>query len=262
MRYTGQPRPGVILRILWSSSQLVRWSIWSCSQCRVSIASSMDGPMNRSAQSRHNPSSTLLPSTRTRRQSADRAPWATISCRATDLPLPGSPPMSMFRSARVTSTRLPSSSVPRWTGFQIDSGATGMLGLAAITVGLRHVLGQAEAGDEQQQGPAAVGAHRPAAGGAGLGGGERLDGGQGFQVGDALVAQPGLGRGGDVGGATPDARPGGADHVHVSGSFRELWIGGAGCPGFRLPEAPRVFSGRDDLADQGQGPVLERLGPD
>ena len=35
----------------------------------VSMASSIDGPMNRSAQSRHRPSSTRLPSIRIRRQS-------------------------------------------------------------------------------------------------------------------------------------------------------------------------------------------------
>src|SRR5262249_47305432 len=69
------------------------------------MASSMLGPMNRSAHARHSPSSTRLPSTRIRRQSGESAPWATISWRATDLPPPGSPPMSMFRSARVTSTR-------------------------------------------------------------------------------------------------------------------------------------------------------------
>lgn len=40
-----------------------------------------------------------------------RAPWATVSCRATDLPPPGSPPISMSRSAGVTSTRRPSTSV-------------------------------------------------------------------------------------------------------------------------------------------------------
>src|SRR5215469_3633547 len=84
-RYTGQPRSGVILRSLRASSSPVRSSIWSWSQCKVSIASSTDGPMNRSAQSRHRPSSTRLPSVRMRRQSGDSAPWATISCRATDL---------------------------------------------------------------------------------------------------------------------------------------------------------------------------------
>src|SRR5690348_15935483 len=152
------------------------------------MASSTEGPMNRSAQSRHRPSSTRLPSTRIRRQSGDSAPWATINWRATDLPPPGSPPISMFRSARVPSTRRPSSSVPKWTGFQMDSGATGM-DSAAITghlLGGRrvdHVDGHGPGNGDGQSDPlAAVGAHRAAAGGA-VGGGDL-----GFQDRDAVVA--------------------------------------------------------------------------
>src|SRR5215471_9424125 len=56
---------------------------------------------------------------------------------ATDLPAPGSPPTSLLRSARVTSTRLPSSSVPRWTGFHIDSGSTGTV---AVSAGVTSVV--------------------------------------------------------------------------------------------------------------------------
>src|ERR1700750_2942050 len=135
--------------------------------------------MNRSAQSRHRPSSTRLPSTRIRRQSGDRAPWATMSCRATDFPPPGSPPISMFRSARVTWTRRPSSSVPRWTGSQIDSDATGIVsvliaGHLLIVAGLvadhqagdlpgDRVTGRGGDGEEDGDGVAAVRADRAAA---------------------------------------------------------------------------------------------------
>jgi len=48
----------------------------------------------------------LFLSTRTRSQSLDSAPWATINCTATALSLPRSPPMSMLLSARVSSTWL------------------------------------------------------------------------------------------------------------------------------------------------------------
>src|SRR5215831_2993164 len=136
-----------------------------------------------------------------------------MSWRATDLPPPGSPPMSMFRSARVTSTRRPSSSVPRWTGFQIDKGATGTE--SAVIAGHPFAgLGQSgRDGDESDEGLAAVGAHRTAAQGARLVG-NRREPGECFQVGETLVAQPVVGRGGDECGAAADARPGGAGQVH------------------------------------------------
>src|SRR5262245_30454836 len=103
--------------------------------------------------------------------------------------------MSMFRSARVTSTRRPSSSVPRWTGSQIDSGATGIES-ASIAA---HLRGRLDGGDDDE-GLSAVGAHWPAAGWAELvGDGCQLD--RQFQLGEALVAQPVLGRGGDERGA-------------------------------------------------------------
>ena len=97
----------------------------------TSIASSIEGPTNFSAQSAHSPSSTRLPSIRISLQSADSAPCATISCKATDLPPPGSPPMSMLRSARLTLTCWPVSSVPRWIGFQIDRERDGDRGRGA-----------------------------------------------------------------------------------------------------------------------------------
>src|SRR5213076_3146558 len=125
------------------------------------------------------------------------APWATISCRAIDLPPPGSPPMSMFRSARVTSTWRPSSSEPRWTGSQIDSGATGTVS-AVIAAHLREGLGQfcGFDGGEDDEGFAAVGAGRAAAGGTRpVGDGCQPD--RQFQLDEAQVAQPVLGRGGD-----------------------------------------------------------------
>src|SRR5215813_9067127 len=111
-----------------------------------------------------------------------------MSWRATDLPPPGSPPISMFRSARVTSTRRPSSSVPRWTGFQIDSGATGKES-SAIAVHLPGGPWRQRAGwDEDDECLVAVRANRAAAGRAGVLG-CRLVTGRCLQTGDALVAE-------------------------------------------------------------------------
>src|SRR5206468_297137 len=118
--------------------------------------------------------------------SGDSAPWATISCKATDLPPPGSPPMSMFRSASVTSTWRPSSSVPRWTGSQIDSGATGILS-ATIATHLPVEPGGGS-GHQDEEGFATVGKHRPAAGRAGLVG-DRCQPGKQFLLDEALVTQ-------------------------------------------------------------------------
>src|ERR687897_3035879 len=81
----------------------------------------MDGPTNRSAQRFQTPSSTRLPSTSTRVQSNDSAACATIRFNATDLPAPGSPPMSRLRSASTTFTGAPASSRPRNTGSKMDS---------------------------------------------------------------------------------------------------------------------------------------------
>src|SRR5262249_11272397 len=66
-----------------------------------------------------------LPSMRIRRQSPDSAPWATMRLMAEDLPPPGSPPMSMLRSASSTCACSPNSSMPTWTGWKMDSGNTG-----------------------------------------------------------------------------------------------------------------------------------------
>src|SRR2546430_16496789 len=108
--------------------------------------------------------------------------------------------MSILRSAKVTSTRRPSSSEPRWTGSQIDSGATGTVS-AAIAARLPGRLGQSgRDGDEGDKGFAAVGAHWAAAQRAGLVG-DRRQPGEHLQLGEALVAQPVLGRGGDERGA-------------------------------------------------------------
>ena len=91
----------------------------------------MDGPMNASAQRRHSPSSTRLPSTRISRQSSDSAACATIRFKPTDLPAPGSPAASRFRSASPTGPAWPRSSMPRSTGCQIDNDCTALTGPAA-----------------------------------------------------------------------------------------------------------------------------------
>src|ERR1700761_9202019 len=93
---------------------------WKASNALV--ASLMDGPMNMSAQSRQGPSSTRLPSTRMSLQSHDSAPWATMRLMPLDLPAPGSPPSSMLRSARLTNTCSPFSSMPRWIGSNMENG--------------------------------------------------------------------------------------------------------------------------------------------
>ena len=96
---------------------------WKASN--AAMASVMDGPMNMSAQARHRPSSTCLPSTRMSLQSCDSAPCAVIRFSPEDLPAPGSPPSSMFRSARLTWTCAPYSSRPRCTGSNMENGKVG-----------------------------------------------------------------------------------------------------------------------------------------
>jgi hypothetical protein len=92
----------VIFRLPLASSVQYRSFMTVWNSVNAVMASSMDGPMNWSAQCRQGPSSTCLPSTRMSLQSADRAPWATMRLSALDLPPPGSPPSSMLRSARST----------------------------------------------------------------------------------------------------------------------------------------------------------------
>src|SRR5262245_3700292 len=105
---------------------------WKCSN--AAMASVMDGPMNSSAQARHMPSSTCLPSTRISLQSQDSAPCATIRFSPDDLPAPGSPPSSMFRSARLTCTGVPYSSRPRCTGSNMENGKVGTGGSGRVSV--------------------------------------------------------------------------------------------------------------------------------
>src|SRR6266568_2122746 len=95
---------------------------WKAS--KASVAALMDGPINMSAQCRQAPSPTCLPSMRMSLQSADSAPWAVIRFSALDFPAPGSPPSSMFRSARLTWTCSPYSSRPRWIGSKMENGNT------------------------------------------------------------------------------------------------------------------------------------------
>src|SRR5216683_2556080 len=120
-------------------------SCWS--HLPQAMASGRDGPMNWSAQCRQKPSSTRLPSMRTRRQSPDSAPWATMRLRALDLPPPGSPPSRTFRSARSTWTWSPFSSMPRCTGPNMDSGNTGTVAVVMVvmTGGLPSEAGQGRA---------------------------------------------------------------------------------------------------------------------
>ena len=106
-----------------------------------SSASVIDGPMNLSAQCRQGPSSTCLPSIRISLQSQDRAPCAVMRFRALDLPPPGSPPSSMLRSARLTWTCSPFSSMPRCTGPNMDSGNTGTAGVIVVVVMVASVQG-------------------------------------------------------------------------------------------------------------------------
>src|SRR5262249_45928971 len=160
---------------------------------------------------------------------------------------------SMLRSARVTSTWRPNSSLPRWTGSQIDSGATGMVSAviaAHLPIAPWRSAGYGDQGDE---GFAAVGAYRAAAQWAGLVGDRRQLGEQ-FELGLALVAQPVLGRGGDERGAAALAGPGGADQLHVLVPFREIkWLGGRPRD-MRSRGQPCGSCRCDDFADQRQCP--------
>ena len=90
--------------------------------------------MNMSALCRQGPSSTCLPSIRTSLQSADSAPWAVIRLSALDLPPPGSPPISMLRSARLTWTCSPFSSMPRWIGSKMENGNTRTVVMAGCSL--------------------------------------------------------------------------------------------------------------------------------
>src|SRR5690348_6061561 len=121
----------------------------------------------------------------------------------------------------------------------MDSGATG-IDSAVITAHLpgRRRQPASLSGQEDDQSFAAVGADWPAAQRAGLVSNRREPGDR-FKVGEALVTQPVLGRGGDERGAAPGARPGGADQVHCFVSFRISGAGGA--PGFLPRGTPRVL---------------------
>src|SRR3954453_752125 len=84
------------------------------------VAWSRSGPTNASATLRHWPSSTCLASSRHSRQSNDRAACATTTLSSADLPAPGSPATSKFRSIIGTRTGSPNMSIPTCTGSKID----------------------------------------------------------------------------------------------------------------------------------------------
>ena len=113
--------------------------------------------MKMSALCRQGPSWTWLPSTRTRRQSWDSAPCATIRFSAEDLPPPGSPPISMFRSARLTWTCSPYSSTPRCTGSNMENGKVGTRGSGRVSV---VVMGCLLPGQMEGRPPGEVGGRR------------------------------------------------------------------------------------------------------
>src|SRR6266536_1282188 len=120
---------------------------------KAPIAAVMDGPMNMSAQCRQAPSSTCLPSTRTSLQSPDSAPCAAIRLSALDFPPPGSPPRSMFRSARLTWTCSPFSSMPRWSGSKAEYGNA--LGVGMVVASFRGGQGE-EPAPERVRGAAVL----------------------------------------------------------------------------------------------------------
>src|SRR5262249_12439032 len=94
----------------------------------------------------------------------DSAPWAVIRFSAEDLPAPGSPPSSMFRSARLTCTCSPYSSRPRWTGSKMENGNTRTVLMTDSS--LRGILrtggGKRARGIRDGAGPGKGHAHHPA----------------------------------------------------------------------------------------------------
>src|ERR1035441_285052 len=222
-----------------------------CSQAITDRASGMDGPTNLSAQCRHRPSSTCLPSMRMSRQSPDSAPWATMRLRALDLPPPGSPPSSMLRSARSTWTWSPFSSRPRWTGPNMDSGNTGTAAVIVVVVmtgGLPSEARQGRGGPAPRGPGAGAPAPRGVEGGAHGGAGrERVaaDDVDGHELGPPDVAGD-AGVAGVAGGAQlPDVgfEVLGADACAAQdvGAFADL--GGAGPQDQRDPAGPGVEAG-------------------